>query len=208
MSTRAIAVVTAGLSQPSSSRMLAGRLADATAAALRERGLEPIVEVVELREHAHDLTDHLLTGFATRELEAVKATVAAADGLIAVSPIFSTSYNGLFKTFFDVLDDKALAGTPVLLGATAGTARHSLSLEYALRPLFVYLKATVAQTAVFAASEDWGSAGEGGGQAGGSLGARIARAGTEFAELVAAREPKAAADPFTDTPSFEDLLRG
>ncbi len=44
--------------------------------------------------------------------------------MIAVTPSFSTSYYGLFKTFFDLLYDGALTGTPVLLGATAGTARH------------------------------------------------------------------------------------
>ena len=204
MTTRTIAVVSAGLSQPSSSRLLADRLAEAAAAALREAQIAPVVEVVELREHAHALTDNLLTGFAGPELEAVKSMVAGADGVIAVSPIFSTSYNGLFKTFFDVLDEGALKDTPVLLGATAGTARHSLSLEYALRPLFVYLKATVAPTAVFAASEDWGS----GGKAEGGLAARVTRAGRELAALVAARDPKAAADPFGDVASFEDLLRG
>ena len=30
--------------------------------------------------------------------------VVSADALIAVTPIFSTSYSGLFKSFIDVLD--------------------------------------------------------------------------------------------------------
>ena len=83
--------------------------------------------------------------------------MSAADALIAVSPIFSGSYSGLFKTFFDVLEPETLAGKPVLIGATGGTARHSLALEHALRPLFSYLHAVVVPTAVYAAPEDWGT---------------------------------------------------
>ena len=83
--------------------------------------------------------------------------VAAADGLIVVSPIFSASYSGLFKSFFDVLDPAALDGKPVLIAATGGTERHSLVLDHALRPLFSYLHAVVVPTGVFAATSDWGS---------------------------------------------------
>ena len=87
--------------------------------------------------------------------------MTAADALIAVTPIFTASYSGLFKTFFDVLDKDALAGKPMLIAATAGTPRHSLALEHALRPLFAYLRAVVVPTAVFAATEDFGSTGAG-----------------------------------------------
>ncbi len=84
--------------------------------------------------------------------------MTSADAVIAVTPVFSASYSGLFKSFFDVLDEDALDGKPVLIGATGGTARHSLVLEHALRPLFAYLRATVVPTAVFAATEDFGGA--------------------------------------------------
>jgi FMN reductase len=208
MSTRTLAVVSAGLSTPSSTRLLADRLTTATVAALTERGVTATVEVIELREHARDLADNLLTGFANKPLQAAVDTVTGADGLIAVTPIFSASYSGLFKTFFDVLDKDALAATPVLLGATAGTARHSLVLEHAMRPLFAYLRSIVTPTAVFAASEDWA----GGDGSTGGLAARIDRAAGELADLVTGRPPAAPADPFDapfgGTPSFEDLLRG
>jgi FMN reductase len=201
--TRTLAVVSAGLSNPSSTRLLADRLTAATVEALRERGITPTVEVIELRQHARDLADNLLTGFPNPSLRAAVDTVAGADGLIAVTPIFSASYSGLFKTFFDVLDKDALVGRPVLMGATAGTARHSLALEHAVRPLFSYLRAVVAPTAVFAASEDWA------GGDGGALHDRIQRAGAELADLVAGRPPAAPGDPFDDpTTSFEELLRG
>jgi len=160
------------------------------------------VVTIELREHAHDLTDNLLTFFASEPLQAAKDTVAGADGLIAVTPIFAASYNGLFKTFFDLLDDAALTGTPVLLGATAGTARHSLALEHAIRPLFSYLGALSTPTAVFAASEDWGSDSS----VDGGLAARIDRAADQFATLVMDRKLATSVDPFTEPTPFQQLL--
>lgn len=203
MSTRTLAVVSAGLSTPSSTRLLADRLSSAAVAALAERGVSATVEVLELREHARDLADNLLTGFPDAPLRAAVETVVGADGLIAVTPIFSGSYSGLFKTFVDVLDRDALAGKPVLLGATAGTARHSLALEHAMRPLFAYLRSVTVPTAVFAAADDWAGGGDG------ALSERISRAAGELAELVARAPAAAPADPFGDpATSFGDLLRG
>jgi FMN reductase len=202
--TRRITVVSAGLSDPSSTSLLAKLLAEATDSALGE-----VVEVthVELRPLAHALTDHLLTGFATGDLAVALKSVAEADGVIAVTPVFSASYSGLFKTFFDVLETGGLDGTPVLIAATAGTARHSLVLEHALRPLFSYLHAVVVPTGVFAASEDWGSAGAGEG-----LRRRIDRAAGELGALVSARPKVAHLDQFdrdlAAMGDFEDLLKG
>ena len=126
-----VVVVSAGLSVPSSTRLLADRLAAATANALRDAEITH----VELRDLAHELTDNLLTGFPGPRLAAVVEDVRRADALIVVTPVFSASYSGLFKTFFDVLEPGVLDGKPVLVAATAGTARHSLVLEHALRPL-------------------------------------------------------------------------
>jgi FMN reductase len=204
MSTRTIAVISAGLSNPSSTRLLADRLAAATVAALRARGEDATVEVVELRDHARDLADNLTTGFANESLQAAVDTVVGADAVIAVTPVFSASYSGLFKTFFDVIDKDALIGTPVLLGATAGTARHSLVVEFAMRPLFAYLRAVPVPTGVFAASEDWAGGGDG------ALIGRIDRAAAELADVLAGR-PAATrpVDPFADpTTSFEAVLSG
>lgn len=202
--TRTIAVVTAGLSDPSSTRLLSDLLGEATLAALTE---EARLEVIELRPLAHALTDHLLTGFATGDLAAALKTVAEADAVIAVTPVFSASYSGLFKTFFDVLETGALDGMPVLVAATAGTARHSLVLEHALRPLFSYLHAVVVPTGVFAASEDWGSGG-----VGGELRRRVDRAAGELAALITARPRAAKLDQFdrdlAAMGDFESLLKG
>jgi FMN reductase len=204
MTDRSLVVVTAGLSQPSSTRLLGDRLLAATERALREAGEEPRTEVVEVREHAQDLVNHLLTGVPSRRLQTTIDAVVAADGLIAVTPIFSASYSGLFKVFFDVIEHEALAGLPVLIGATGGTARHSLALEHAMRPLFTYLGGSVMRTAVYAASEDWGAPDV---PADAGLVARIDRAAAELAAAMAAGTRAAPADPFENPIPFEDLLR-
>ena len=204
-----IAVVSAGLSEPSSTRLLADRLGEATVHALGERGVVAEVRTVELRALAQELTTMLLTGVASANLRAALDAVARADGVVAVSPIFSGSYNGLFKTFFDLLDDGALEGVPVLLGATAGTARHSLAIDHAMRPLFAYLGAFAVPTGVFAATDDFGhSAGVRSDDDVAPLAERVARGAHELADLVAVRERTAPVDPFALPESFEDLLRG
>jgi FMN reductase len=204
--TRKIVVVTAGLSDPSSTRLLADLLAKATLAALGGTS-EVETRTIELRPLAHALADQLLTGFATGELAAAEAAVAQADAVIAVTPVFSASYSGLFKTLFDVLEPGSLDGTPVLVAATAGTARHSLVLDHALRPLFGYLHAVVVPTGVFAASEDWGSDG-----AGSALSGRIDRAAGELAALVTSSPAAERPDQFDRDVAamgdFADLLKG
>ncbi len=203
MTDRALVVVSAGLSQPSSTRLLAERLAAATVTSLEDRGVIGRLEVIELREHAHALVDHLLTGFPSPELRATIDRVLAADGLIAVSPTFNASYSGLFKLFFDVLDLDSLDGVPVLIGATGGTTRHSLVLDHALRPLFAYLGALVVPTGVFAAAEDWGQTDD----RAPALADRIARGGSELAVAMTASPRRPPADPFNSPAEFASLLR-
>lgn len=210
MSERRIAVVSAGLSNPSSTRMLADRMLAATARELSARGIEVSADTFELRDYAHDLTNNLLTGFAPPALESALNTVVSADAVIAVTPIFATSYSGLFKSFVDVLDPDALRGTPVLLGATAGTPRHSLAIDYAIRPLFAYLHADAMSTGVFAASSDWGAAAD---QVA-PLSERIDKAARELADAIARRDPAASRNPFDpahylgEGKSFGHLLGG
>jgi FMN reductase len=203
--TRTLAVVTAGLSQPSSTRLLADRLADATVREIGDAGLDVRVETVELRDLGHAIVDAMLTRFPAGDLVHAVDTVTKADGIIAVTPVFTTSYSGLFKSFWDVVDPDAVTGVPVLLGATGGTARHSLALEYAMRPLFTYLRADVVPTSVFAATDDWATSAE---HPGAGLPRRIARAGRELAGRVAERRHDGPVDPFAATPSFTELLGG
>jgi FMN reductase len=185
--TRHLVVVTAGLSRPSSTRLLADRLADATSRHVtREDDIRKgdlSVRVIELRELADDIAQAMVTGFPAPALRDALDAVTSADALVAVTPVFTGSYSGLFKSFFDVVDKDELAGTPVLIAATGGTARHSLVLEHAMRPLFAYLRAVVVPTGVYAATEDWGTGGSD------PLTDRIDRAASELAALLRGRPP-------------------
>lgn len=190
-----ILVVSAGLSQPSSTRLLADRLAAATRAAF---GDELVLETVEVRDYAHDITDHLLTGFANKRLRPVLEKMADADGLVLVTPTFAASYSGLFKSLLDVVEHDSLRDKPILIGATGGTERHSLMLEHALRPVLAYLKAVVVPTAVYAANGDWGNDAD--------LDERITRAAAELAGEIARRPARNRSDPFLEPVPFAELL--
>jgi len=91
-----------------------------------------------------------------------------------------------------VLDNDLLIGTPLVLAATAGTARHALVVDDQMRSLFAYLRTLPVPTSLFAAPEDWGaSTGEPGGEPGGgeqsALNKRIDRAAFELLLLTGIR---------------------
>lgn len=211
--TRRVVVLTAGVSTPSSTRLLADQLADGVRAQVTARGEAVEIDVIEIRELAHDLATMMTAGgLPTPALQRARDLVSAADGLIAVSPVFAASFSGLFKMFVDALDPESLNGMPVLIAATAGTARHSLVLDHALRPVFSYLRAVVVPTGVFAATEDFGGSG---------LAERVARAASELASLVVtesasvagfapdlAARPRHSGNGLTTVTSFEQLLKG
>lgn len=205
-----ILALSAGLSTPSSTRMLTDQLTRETAAALGTGGAEVEVTTVELREYAHDITDALLTRFPSERLAMVIEQVRAADAVIAVTPVFNVGPSGLFKMFFDAVDMELWKGKPLLLGATAGTARHSLAIDYAIRPMFGYLKAEVVPTVVFAASADFGADTEG--QADEQpLAARVRRAAAELATMLRAGLGETAAeadDAATDEADAEQPASG
>ncbi|MFF5159917.1 FMN reductase [Streptomyces sp. NPDC000348] len=199
-----LVVVSAGLGVPSSTRLLGDRLAAVAAPAATAPEPGPAdVRVIELRELAVEIAHTFTNGFPGRALADAFDAVAGADGLIVVTPVFSASYSGLFKSFFDALsagDPEALAGKPVLIAATGGTARHSLVLDHALRPLFSHLKAVVVPTGVYAASEDWGAEG---------LNGRVERAAGELAALMAGlstARPLSVRDSFEEVTPFEERL--
>ena len=202
METRRITVLSAGLGVPSSSRLLADQLAASAKRQLGEAGYDAQVEVIELRELAVDIANNFVTGYAGPRLAEVIAGVEQSDGIIAVSPVFSASYSGLFKSFIDVLDPKSLDGKAVLMGATGGTDRHQMVLDYAMRPLFSYLRTRITQTSVFAGPQDWGSD-----DGGSPLCARVDRAAGELVQLLSGDQPHRKADAMESLP-FEQLLAG
>ncbi|WP_069814720.1 CE1759 family FMN reductase [Streptomyces sp. TP-A0874] len=196
-----IAVISGGLREPSSTRLLADRLAAGVRTTLEEHGKSVNSSTVELRPLGRSIMDATLSGFPSSDLENAFAIVAAADGVIAVTPAFNASFSGMFKMFFDVLPEGIFEDMPVLIGATGGTERHSLVLEHALRPMFSYLHAIVSPRGVYAATEDFGS------QAADALGRRIAEASSDFARVIENCGTRQRRDPFTeDLSSMQRLL--
>jgi FMN reductase len=199
-----LAIISGGLQEPSSTRLLADRITTAVEAALAGRNLPVTASVIELRPVGRAIMDAMLAGFASSELESAFETVADADGVIAVTPAFNASFSGLFKSFFDVLPEETLSDMPVLIAATGGTERHSLVLEHALRPMFSYLHAVVSPTGVYAATDDFGA------QHGSvGLSERIGKAADDFARLLQACGPRARRDVFAEElTDMERLLAG
>ena len=150
-----MAVVQAGLSNPSTTSRLADLLTQELASEIQDRGARAEMTRIDLRPLAVGIMESTVQAVKTQPVADALAAIDAADLLIAVSPTFNASYSGLFKAFFDLVEPKALAGVPVILGATGGTARHSLVVDMTMRPLFTYLRAMPVPTGVFASSDDY-----------------------------------------------------
>jgi FMN reductase len=182
---RRLVIVSAGTSQPSTTRMLADRIAQASLDVLKEMNVPATVSAIEIAPLAADVAGAAATGVPSDELKAAIARIAEADGLIVSTPVYNAGVSGLFKTFIDVLDGDLLIAKPVALAATAGSARHALVVDEQLRSLFAYLRALTLPTSVFAAPEDWGSS---------ELGERIRRVAIVLAVLIDARVEQRIAD--------------
>ena len=153
--TARLAVISGGLSEESSTHRLAQLLCDAVVESAREQGGEVVVQRIDLRALAHDITTASLTRFAPPALADAYEVLGAADAVVAVTPTYKASFTGLFKSFWDATADGVLSGVPVIVGATGGSTRHSLVTDTALRPLFAYMKALVMPTAVYASPDEW-----------------------------------------------------
>ncbi len=173
-----LVVVSAGTSDPSSTAMLADRLSAQVAAAGKRRGLTVTVATIELRALANEIAAALVSQIEGPGLKEATAKLAAADGIIAATPIYKAGVSGLFKSFFDLLDNDLLIAKPLAPAATAGTARHALVVDEAMRSLFAYMRTLTIPTSVFAATEDWSDP---------SLDRRLSRAALELLLLMESR---------------------
>ena len=180
-----IIAVSTGLSEDSTTTRLAQRMLASAENAFAARGAEVATTHINVRTLAKALVDLTVSGFPARELEEAFAAVKRASAVITVAPVYKAAPAGIHTLFWQLIDDASLAGTPVLLGGTGGTPRHSLAAESTLRPMIAYLKGYALPTSVFAATDDWG----GGEQAG--LDRRITQATDELAELALALNPAA-----------------
>ena len=170
-----LAVISAGTSDPSSTRLLADRIADRSSDLAACHGRTVTSSVIELREISADICTALISQIITPRLQAAITAIGEADGIIASTPIYKAGPSGLFMSFIDVLDDDLMIARPVVLAATAGTARHALAVDDQMRPIFAYLRALTIPTSLFAAPEDWGDP---------ALNKRIDRAAVEFVMLM------------------------
>jgi FMN reductase len=170
-----LVVVSAGTSDPSATRLLAGRTAERAVALAARHGHAVTVSAIELRELAADISTALTSQLVTPKLRQASTLLAEADGIIAAAPVYQAGPSGLFTSFFHTLDNDLLIAKPVVLAATAGTARHALVADQAMRPMFAYLRTMTAPTSLFAAPEDWGDP---------TLATRIDRAALELVLLM------------------------
>jgi len=170
-----LVVVSAGTSDPSSTRLLADRAAERAVTLATQHGNAVTVSVIELREIAADISTALTTQLITPKLQQAITVLGEADGVIAAAPVYKAGPSGLFTSFFHVLDNDLLIAKPVVLAATAGTARHALVADDQMRPMFAYLRTMTAPTALFAAPEDWSDP---------ALATRIDRAALELVLLM------------------------
>ena len=170
-----LVVISAGTSDPSSTRMLADRIAARVVARAAEREKQVEVSVIDLREIATEISTALVSQLVGPGLERAIGTLARADGIVAATPVYNAGVSGLFTSFADVLDKDLIIAKPAVLAATAGTARHALVVDEQMRALFAYLRALTVPTSVFAAPEDWSDV---------SLSQRIDRAALELLFLM------------------------
>jgi FMN reductase len=172
-----VVVVSAGTGNPSSTRRLTDRITQKSLDLLKQAGTPATVNVIELGPLAVDTARAAVAGFPGEQIQAAIDRLAAADAIIAATPVYKAGISGLFKSFIDVLDDDLIVAKPVLLAASGGTPRHALVIDDQMRPLFAYLRGLTLPTSVYAAPEDWGTT---------KLGTRIERAATELAVMVRA----------------------
>jgi FMN reductase len=172
-----IVVINAGVSDPSSTRMLADRIAQRSVDRLKDLGRTVSISMIDLAPIATDIAKAVVAGFTNEAVSEALGKIAKADAVIAATPVYKAGISGLFKSFVDLMDNDLLIARPMVLAATAGTSRHAMVLDDQMRPLFAFMRALPVPTSVFAAPEDWAST---------DLGRRIDRAGAELASFVGA----------------------
>ncbi len=154
MQTPKIVIVSAGTSEQSTTTELGAMIARELENELEVKGLAPRTSLISLRDHARDIAGGIASGIKTDNLNQVLDSLIDADVVIAATPVYKAGMSGLFTSFWDLVEDDAVLGTPVILAATAGTPRHSLVPDDLMRGLFAYLRSIAVPTSVFAATED------------------------------------------------------
>lgn len=145
-----IVAVSGGLQRPSRAAALAEHLLD-----LIGEDIHSEQQLIELGELAPQLAGALWRSQLPEAVERQLVAVEQADVLVVATPVYRGSYTGLFKHFFDFIDQDALVDTPILLAATGGSERHALVIDHQLRPLFSFFQARTLPLGVYATDRDF-----------------------------------------------------
>ena len=136
--TRSLVVVTAGLSEPSSTRLLADRLAAAVERHLREAGSSRASRSSSCASTPMDLANQMLTGFPTRRSRR-RSTLSSRRTGSSRSRRSSAARTAGCSSCSSTSSIATASRQARAIAATGGTPRHSLALDHAMRPLFAYL---------------------------------------------------------------------
>lgn len=79
--------------------------------------------------------DLLLARVEAPAIRAALEQLAAARGVVVVTPVYKAAYSGILKTFLDLLPQFGLREKVVLPLAMGGSLAHVLTIDYALRPV-------------------------------------------------------------------------
>lgn len=144
-----------GLSENSRTQKLVHEIVLSISNALVIHGVPVESKVVALSELAPQLAAAVwrqdLTPEANEQLDAIEH----ADIIVIATPVYRTSYPGLFKHALDFIDRKGLEKKLVVLGACGGSQHHSLIIEHQLRPLLSNLGAFTAPTGIYTEAQDF-----------------------------------------------------
>ena len=83
------------------------------------------------------------------------ATAGAADVLVLSTPVYRATYSGALKAFLDRFPADGLAGTAVVLAATAGSPAHYLALDTGGRAVVASLGGWTVPAIVYATGADF-----------------------------------------------------
>lgn len=145
-----IVAVSGGLNSPSKTESLVQAILDELSEAINIK-----VHFVKLSEIGPLLGGAIYRNQLPHRVQDDLAAVEAADALIVGTPVYRASFTGLFKHFFDFVEQTALVDVPVLLAASGGSDRHALVLEHQLRPLFSFFQAQTLPIGVYATDRDF-----------------------------------------------------
>ncbi len=137
-----LVVVSSGDSPTSKTRALAN-------AAIEIGGGGRLFDLIDLP------ADALLGRRKDQALDDAVTAASSAGILLLATPIYRATFNGSMKAFLDRFPTDALLRTAVVLGATAGSPTHFLSLDTGGRSAVASLGGWTVPTVVYATAADF-----------------------------------------------------